>query len=251
MARQAPQLASSSLSRSLKELSRGLMSRAGLGDIYTLARRARGINMDHLRPRELSERFSAIYRNGTWLASDGSGPLSGLGSSLAATAKVRAELPVLLSKLRTRVLLDIGCGDFNWMQNVDLPCAYIGVDIVPDLVEQNALRYGGRREFLLLDATAAELPSADSVLCREVLFHLSFSDAQRILRNIKSSGAQFLIATNDRGLRFNSDVTSGDFRLLNLCKPPFRFPQPILSIADDSVNRDRIMGVWNISDLAL
>src|SRR5215212_9991686 len=46
--------------------------------------------------------------------------LSGAGSNLRQTETLRRELPGLLSKLSIRSLLDAPCGDFHWMQHVDL-----------------------------------------------------------------------------------------------------------------------------------
>jgi hypothetical protein len=82
-----------------------------------------------------------------------------------------------------------------------------------------------------------------------VLFHLSFRDIWRLIENIRRSGSSFLIATTDHDIKYNADILSGDFRLLNLTKPPFRFPRPELSIPDDEVLPGRVLAVWNVSEL--
>jgi hypothetical protein len=70
---------------------------------------------------------------------------------------------------------------------------------VPDLIEGNAIRYGGeRRQFRTIDATHDPLPHADAALCREVLFHLSFEDIWSLVENVRRSGTSFFIATTDR-----------------------------------------------------
>ena len=89
----------------------------------------------------------------------------------------------------------------------------------------------------------------DTVLCREVLFHLSFNDIRLLIQNLRANGVSILIATNDVATGFNSDIVSGDFRLLNLTKPPFRFPSPELSIPDDGVSPGRVLGAWHIKNL--
>jgi hypothetical protein len=78
---------------------------------------------------------------------------------------------------------------------------------------------------------------------------LCFQDIWRVLGNCRRSGAKFLITTSDEAIRFNADILSGDFRLLNLREAPFKFPAPIASIPDESQGLGRILGVWKISDL--
>jgi len=59
--------------------------------------------------------FSQIHRNNLWGEQES---VSGNGSSLAATANLRQELPPLLAGLNVTSLLDAPCGDFNWMKEV-------------------------------------------------------------------------------------------------------------------------------------
>jgi len=240
---------SGSLERSAKELLRHSLATCGLNWLQILVRRARGQNLDHLRAGDLAARFQAIYKTRVWDHPE-SDSLSGIGSSTAATRAVRTQLPDLLRSLGTQKLLDVGCGDFAWMSQIELPCEYVGIDIVPDVIRSNCEWHAvSGRSFLAIDATKSLLPSADTIFCREVLFHLSFDDVWRIIHNIKLGCARYLIVTNDEGLRFNSDILSGDFRLLNLIKPPFCFPPPILSIADNGVMADRVMSLWEVSSL--
>jgi hypothetical protein len=136
------------------------------------------------------------------------------------------------------------------MSKVDMRCTYIGIDVTEEVIALNALKYDSpTRTFHVLDATRDRMPFADTVLCREVFFHLSFSDIWALVHNIQTSGASALIATNDMSTGFNSDIVSADFRLLNLFRSPFRFPSPILSIPDVEVSPKRTLDVWRVSDL--
>jgi SAM-dependent methyltransferase len=199
----------------------------------------------------LAERFSAIYRNSVWLNDRPSGSRSGLGSELGNTDQVRRELPSLLRELGTQTLLDVGCGDFLWMKEMNLACQYIGIDIVADVIAANRRLYVSEtRIFQKLDATIDPLPRCNTVLCREVLFHLCFADIWKVLANIQRSQAVFLIATNDSGLRYNADIVSGDYRPLNLHRAPFYLPEPNIRILDNRVSPGRNLSVWTISELA-
>jgi len=241
-----------SVIRTAKEVTRDLIAKSGLSTLHVSIRKLRGQNVDHLFRGSLSERFSAVYENRVWLNGRQQGSLSGLGSELLKTQSVRGRLAGLLESLDTRSLLDVGCGDFTWMKEVPFPFEYIGVDIVRTVIEANNDSYRSeRKSFQVLDATHDPLPKADTILCREVLFHLSFRDIRRLIENIRKSGSTFLIATNDGDLKYNADILSGDFRMLNLHKSPFFFPAPAQSIPDDGLLVHRTLSAWKVADLPL
>jgi hypothetical protein len=183
---------------------------------------------------------------------------SGAGSSLAATEAVRAELPSLLRGLGVASLLDAPCGDFNWMQHVDLQgIRYTGADVVPHLVERNAQRFASAdRQFIVRDITTEPLPYADAILSRDCLVHLSYAMALAALRNFKNSGAQYLLSTTYTDRSRNWDIVTGSWRPINLQLPPFSFPPPIAAIDErctegDGGFEDKNLAVWRLSDLRL
>lgn len=202
-----------------------------------------------LRMTPKSRRFHKIYRTFHWQG--GGETLSGAGSTIVATETIRRELPAYLARIDCQMLLDLGCGDFNWMRMVDLPCEYIGADIVNDIIKQNQRRYSTEgRSFIVLDGTAESFPSGiDVILCREVLFHLSFKDASALLKNVKSSDARIFVATNITGVHENIDTFTGGFRPIDLCLPPFNFPAPHHTIPDQGVAKNRYLCAWNINEL--
>lgn len=231
-----------------KEILRATLNRAG---VYDAVRRLRGKSLDHLEFSNLEDRFAHIYSTRMWALGDPDNPGSGSGSSLTATAKLRTELPGLLKSIGTRTLLDVGCGDFTWMRTVDLHAIdYVGADIVQSLIDENNVTYGGAGvRFICANAVSDELPDADTVLIREVLFHLSFDDVSAVLRNVLSKSRRFLLITTDRHNAFNADITSGDWRLLNFEAAPFRFPEPDLWVDEDSAVRNRRLGVWKADSI--
>lgn len=236
--------------RTVKEYIRNAIARVGLARVYARVRLWQGKNVNHLFLRTRGERFSAIYTNKVWLNERSDGALSGLGSELARTNTVRQQLPSLLANLGVRTLLDIGCGDWNWMRELRLDCEYIGADIVNAVIARNAELYTSDKvRFVCLDAVEDTLPESDAVLCRDVLFHLSFEDINHALANVCRTRARFLIATSDMGTAVNSDIITGDFRLLNLRKQPLAFPAPTVQIIDNEVSSGKILGVWKIEDV--
>jgi hypothetical protein len=91
-----------------------------------------------LRPRPRLDRQAHIYRRfqkNAWASRES---VSGTGSELNRTYHLRRELPVLLSELKVRSLLDLPCGDFNWMAHVELgDIRYVGADIIAELIDRN------------------------------------------------------------------------------------------------------------------
>ena len=130
------------------------------------------------------EIFNFIYENNKWGDGD---TRSGRGSNLDRTKDLREELPNILKKLEVRCLLDIPCGDFFWMKEIDLEVeSYIGADIVASLIESNSRLYGNElRRFMHLDLLHDSLPQADAILCKDCLVHLSFEDINLAIKNIK------------------------------------------------------------------
>jgi hypothetical protein len=102
--------------------------------------------------------FTSIYQENLWGDAES---VSGPGSTIRESTKLRNELPTLLKEIDAKSMLDAPCGDFNWLSKVQLPLdKYIGADIVADLIAQNRKLYTNeQREFLVCDITRAE-PSA-------------------------------------------------------------------------------------------
>ncbi len=222
--------------QSVKEVIKHLGFVLGAERILYEHRQRQGLVTAHLDRGSVRERFQSAYRLGSWVHSNEQLSLSGRGSETAATGHLRERLPSLLTRLGCRRLLDIGCGDWNWMRNVQLRCDYLGVDIVPEIIEANRAHERPGVRFEVADAIAGPLPQADVALCREVLFHLSFHDGCAALANVRAA-APWLIVTTDPTLWFNSDIRTGDYRKLNLQRAPYRLPPPHEVIADDAVSR--------------
>ncbi len=192
------------------------------------------------------EAFGKIYYRNDWGSPES---VSGLGSELAATYAVRTELPILLEELGVRSLLDAPCGDFNWMKDVDLRLdRYIGADVVPELIEKAKQFSSDTRTFMVLDITSTNVSRADAILCRDCLVHLPFSRIRAALQNFKRSNATYLITTTFPGYPSkNNDIAVGDWRPLDLQKPPFNFPEPLKVISENDVFvAEKSLAVWRL-----
>jgi SAM-dependent methyltransferase len=201
----------------------------------------------------LEERFARIYQTNLWSDSESR---SGAGSSLDSTAQLRASLPPLLRILNARRLLDVPCGDFNWMSHVDLSgIDYIGGDIVEPMIEANRERYeSATRKFIRVDLTSGPVPAADVIVCRDCLVHFSYANIVAAFRTVKASGAKHLLTTTFLDRQANKDIVDGDWRPLNLEKSPFLLPAPQTVILENCTEEggayaDKALAVWRVSDL--
>jgi hypothetical protein len=206
-----------------------------------------------LEKMELKDRFAYIFQNNLWGSPESH---SGLGSTLLETEVLRREIPLMLSEIGARSILDVPCGDFRWMSEVNLrECSYIGADIVEALVASNNERFGSdTRRFLQLDLTADTLPHADLVLIRDCLVHLSYRNIMRALENVKRSGATWLLTTNFLRIESNRDIADGDWRPLNFELAPFCFPKPHRVIVENCVEADgafddKSLCLWRVGEI--
>jgi len=209
---------------------------------------------DNFAGLDLAARFERIECTNLWGAATS---VSGLGSEDPATAAIRDVLPSLLQRLGVRSLLDAPCGDAGWIGRLKLDLDYIGIDIVPSLIETNNARaargeLAGR--FLVADITRDALPRADLILCRDCLVHLSFQNIARAIASFRESGAQFLLATTFPEVEDNRDCEDGDWRALDMTKAPFDWPAPLELIDErceegDGGWRDKSLGLWRLPGL--
>ena len=219
----------------------------------TIAERRFAEQAAALSELSIEERFVRIYQTNLWFDAESR---SGTGSNLDETAQLRASLPHLLRRLDTRRLLDVPCGDFNWMSHVDLSgIEYIGGDIVKPLIEANRERYESpARRFMKVDVINGPLPQADVILCRDCLVHFSFANIISAFRTLKSSGADYLLTTTFPAREVNKNIVDGDWRPLNLEASPFLLPAPIDVIVEGCTEEggayaDKALAVWRVADL--
>jgi len=195
--------------------------------------------------------FTLIHDKNLW-GSDES--VSGPGSTFNITRNIRAALPDLFETYDIKSVLDIPCGDFNWMKHIDLKnVEYTGADIVEAIVNENDKRYGNQqRKFVLLDIVKDKLPKSDLILCRDCLVHLTDYEVKKVLQNIKDSEAEFLLATTFPGQKGNVRIGRDHWRPINLQIKPFCLPPPILLIRENEQDEryaDKSLGFWQINDI--
>ena len=148
------------------------------------------------------------------------------------TETIRKELPEVFKKFNIKSILDIPCGDFNWMNNVDLKeVHYIGADIVENMIEDNKNNFKDY-EFKVLDITEDDLPKVDLIFARDILGHFDYENIEKTIKNIIRSGSKYLLTTSFTKWEYNIDIKNGDWRPINLMLKPFLF-KPIYLINEN------------------
>lgn len=197
--------------------------------------------------------FTDYYKNNSW---SGKESVSGPGSDYEQTKFLIPELDIMLKYLNIKSMLDIPCGDFNWMKRIDLSkISYHGADIVEPLIKNNNKKYQKTNiTFSVLDLVNDKLPMVDLVMVRDCLVHLPTEDVFKALNNIKNSGSKYLLTTNFlwNHQEDNHDISVGQWRRINLQKNPYNFKYPERIIIEGNIqsnDRDKTMSLWYIKDI--
>lgn len=198
---------------------------------------------------DIEGRFTEIYKLNAWGSKESA---SGNGSTIALTEHVRSALPELFARLGTRSLFDGPCGDFNWMKQViaEYPLDYTGADIVAPIIDSlNNTHRAHNVRFLHLDLTEDKFPTADLMICRDCIFHLSYRDTISLLRNFVAARIPYFLTSThtDRTKFANTDIRTGGFRRIDLFAAPYHFPSDVLfRVADIEVEgKETELCLWS------
>jgi SAM-dependent methyltransferase len=194
--------------------------------------------------------FTRYYETNHW---GGSESRSGRGSSKDRGLFLASRLPVFLRSLGVKSILDVPCGDLNWMADFPLGgIRYIGADVVPELIEDNLSSFQHIGAFYCVDACHDPLPHADLIFCRDMIIHLPNELIGRFIRNVARSSAEWLICTRFLGpigpRDVNADIEIGEFRAVDLCEPPFGLPAP-LAMFPEFFHKWKTLGLWRVDEV--
>jgi hypothetical protein len=199
--------------------------------------------------------FEDIYIANSWGSEES---VSGSGSEISKTIDLIKYLNELLREYNIESVFDIPCGDFNWMKEVDLTnVKYTGGDIVPNLIHRNQTKYNmDWISFSCHNLISDKIDkSYDLVLTRDCLVHLSYSDIERSLTNIKKSQSKYLLTTSFIKTTKNMDIVTGEWRPINLNLAPFNFPEPIKTFIETNTEEgwegNKVMNLYVISEIRI
>ena len=227
----------------------GILSFAVAAIKHPFAFRRRTVRRNMLTLSSTKDRFSEIYKHNLWSSAESS---SGEGSEISYTAPLRQWLINTINSRNIKTFVDAPCGDFNWMKlvlpkvNVD----YTGLDIVDSVIEENkAIHSSDKIKFEIANICEDKFPDCDIIMVRDCLFHLNYKDIDRFLVNLSKTNYKYLLTTThkvDQNFE-NSDIQTGDFRLIDLFNEPFLFDKDkVTARVDDfpegySIEREMIL----------
>lgn len=172
----------------------------------------------------MKEVFTKIYLTNKWGSKESR---SGKGSTLEATKELREWLPKIIKNWNIKSVLDLPCGDYNYMKELDLDCEYIGGDIVNELIASNSIRYPDV-DFRVIDIVNDELPKSDLIIVRDCFVHLHINEIKKALVNISKS-CKYMLVTSFPSCEFNQPLETGGWRRLNMEYFPFNL-EPIFYV---------------------
>ena len=201
----------------------------------------------------IKKRFEIIYKENYWESKESR---SGIGSEIKNTKTLLQGLQNVVEKYSIGSIIDIPCGDFNWMRKYNMKnITYTGLDIVDEVIDDNNKKYKKTNvNFYCSDITSSELPKADLIFARDCFVHFSFKDIKKSIFRIKQSKSKYIMTTSFVELKTNSDILTADWRPINLEKKPFNFPEPILTINEEceemnGIYSDKCICLWEIEKL--
>jgi len=195
-------------------------------------------------------KFSYIYKNKYWMNSE-DGSLSGSGSSEQASQNLVNELDNFIIENNINSILDIPCGDWKWMSNIDMRnIKYIGGDIVQDIITANQQKFSNNNiHFKKINLSRDNLVPCDLIIVRDLLVHLKYDDIFKCLQNIKNHNIKYIALTHYPNITKNRNPVWGDrWRPLNMLIDPFNLNEPDYILSDNSndgsIDEDRVMAIW-------
>lgn len=186
--------------------------------------------------------FSRIYETNVWGGETGE-YYSGLGSeSEYAEPYVKAVASMMREQRLSRVV-DMGCGDFqvgrrlcDAVPGID----YVGIDIVPALIERNQREFGAENVRFLAQSIEGDgdLPAGDVCLIRQVLQHMSNAEISRTLAAVTARYPLLVITEHQpprhKARRPNINLGHG-YGNRSMVNSAVRVDQPPFSLPDVEV----------------
>tara|TARA_R110000772_G_scaffold2410_1_gene8312 strand:+ start:34647 stop:35249 length:603 start_codon:yes stop_codon:yes gene_type:complete len=179
--------------------------------------------------------FSEIYDKKAWV--EGSGP----GSTIEYCIPLIVFLSGYIKENNIKSMVDIGCGDIQWMSNIfnNLNISYTGIDVVDNVININKGNYPNET-FICADIFTmdiGDIPDSDMYFMKDVLQHWTNDMIQTWLDRFfeEKPNAHFLTINCDLDniLKFmpehshDRELKVGEFSPLNKNKYPLSNYKPI------------------------
>ncbi|GMI55132.1 hypothetical protein ScalyP_jg9647 [Parmales sp. scaly parma] len=237
---------------------------------------ASNTNNAHFTKTIRSNYFNLVYNNEVWSHPDPKSrkdaARSGSGSTIAKTSRVREFLEHTIAFTNAVGLVDIPCGDLNWITSLSnfSQLDYFGGDVSSVVVNEHKenFKLDANKNFGLVDLVDDDLLAHESInrlfqnandnesdviiVVRQLMQHLSNAESLQIIKNLEelqvrtSSTIHVMLTTHLRG-NGNGDkgylLATG--HKINLFQPPFCVVDPERLVWDGM--GDMFLGMWTLN----
>ena len=169
--------------------------------------------------------FNEIYEKNIWKNG------SGLGSNPKYCKPWIEKVNSLLELEGINTVLDLGCGDWQTGQVLNLDGKdYTGVDVSDVVLSWNKRFESDNIKFICDDLSTMEFPEVDLIIIKDVLAHLPNEQVKIIMDKIMKSAKYALICSDAASwANIDLDTPSGGHRGLNLTLAPWNYDLDIVS----------------------
>jgi SAM-dependent methyltransferase len=180
----------------------------------------------------MEEAFNHIFHNKVWGVNLDNRPSSGPGSRANMATPFSEFLVDFFQEKKIQNIVDIGCGDFQYMREFDLSnYNYTGVDCVENIVDYNNKTFGKQNiRFIHNDGSNPErLPKGDVYIVKDVLQHWNNDSINAFLQGvIQNRKCRYIIIANCYSQeKDNQEIRHiGDTRFLNAHMNPLKQYKP-------------------------
>ena len=193
----------------------------------------------------MEQKFTNIYDKQIWKNG------SGVGSSIKYNRMYMDFLSKFLIDNSIKNVLDIGCGDWQFSQNIDWnQIDYNGIDIVKSVVDTNNDKFGKENiKFFHLNPLETKLPgSFDLVIIKDVLQHWSNETIIEFLDKLITQGNKYIIIVNTAFSTFKNNTNKGINRSIKN-----RYHYAKLDAADFPLNKynPQILGTYKFKQISI
>lgn len=189
------------------------------------------------------------YHYRVQLQKEGMESTAGYGTTKQGCRRLVNELPRIFAQYEIKSVLDAACGDFYYMEDVDLTgINYIGIDFVADQILVNKAKYSNR-DFRVLNMVADTMPTADLVISRDTLIHISNTNIKRFLQSCIDSGSKYLLTTNFPEITNQELGGILGWRNINFNIDPWNFPVIETVSEQNHFNPEKHATLYSFADI--
>lgn len=149
-------------------------------------------------------------------------------------------------------ILDLGCGDWNWMEEIDFKGAkYLGVDADAEMIYNNSVKYAFNEiSFRCADIFKMDIPEVDLVICRDVLFHVRPELAVCLINKLKQRSRLHFISTSFNREKKNQEprkyckIEDWFYYRINLLTEPFNLKENLVETREEKASQGRSVNLF-------